>query len=403
MTKKKELGLMLAGLIFLLIAITGITYAAFNYSKTGEKVNTITTGTIQMNYTESSNVISITNALPTTDNTGKKLMNSGEYFDFSVTTTIVGNAMINWEIAAKELAESTFSGDNIKYYLTQRTGTSEVTVLSPTIYSEEQTSNEVTGRPEGMMSLATGTTTKNAIMNYRLRIWVTDTYNPQGDGGKLVYKTSINVYGKTATTLNLVMDLSGNNHQGTIIGATRKTASLSFDGKDDYINCGLANYDFQDQVTMMIKVKFSNINKNQAIFNNIEIAGLGFFLENKKISWKQHIHNEYQETGISQIVEDNRWYTVVGTYDGNKAILYIDGVKVDEQIMTGTITVSNQPIFIGANPQPDENHFAYANIEVESAAIYTKALSESEITTNFKNSIHLTDRDKLLLYYDFTS
>ncbi len=36
MTKRKELVLIIVGLIFLLIAITGIAYAAFSYSKAGE-------------------------------------------------------------------------------------------------------------------------------------------------------------------------------------------------------------------------------------------------------------------------------------------------------------------------------------------------------------------------------
>ena len=42
----------------------------------------------------------------------------GEYFDFTVKSSITGNTDINYEIAAKEEAGNTFSGNNIKYYLT---------------------------------------------------------------------------------------------------------------------------------------------------------------------------------------------------------------------------------------------------------------------------------------------
>ena len=83
--KKKDLILILIVFV-LLIAIVGISYAAFNYVGTGQKLNTITTGTITMEYVESTNVISMNNALPTTDSTGKKRLNDGEYFDFTVST-----------------------------------------------------------------------------------------------------------------------------------------------------------------------------------------------------------------------------------------------------------------------------------------------------------------------------
>ncbi len=200
MTRKKELGLMIIGLIFLLIAITGIAYAAFSYSKAGEKVNTITTGVMVMSYTESSNVISITNALPTTDATGKKLSKSGEYFDFSVASTIEGQALISYEIGVKKQSGSTMADNNIKLYLTEKNSDgTETEVTAPRVYREETSANSYTGRPVDEMSLYTGTTSSNVTKNYRLRMWVNENYNPQGDGGSLSFKVKVNVYGKSGS------------------------------------------------------------------------------------------------------------------------------------------------------------------------------------------------------------
>ncbi len=200
MTKKKELVLIMIGLGLLLIAITGITYAAFSYSKAGEKVNTITTGVMVMSYTESSNVISITNALPTTDATGKKLSKSGEYFDFSVASTVQGQALISYEIGVKKQSGSTMADNNIKLYLTEKNSDgTETEVTAPRVYREETTANSYTGRPEGEMSLYTGTTSSNVTKNYRLRMWVNENYNPQGDGGNLSFKVKVNVYGKSGS------------------------------------------------------------------------------------------------------------------------------------------------------------------------------------------------------------
>ena len=201
--KKKDLVLILIVFI-LLIAIVGISYAAFNYVGTGQKLNTITTGAISMNYIESSNVISMSNALPTTDATGKKRLNIGEYFDFTVKSSIKGNTDINYEIAAKEESGNTFSGKNIKFYLTKvNSDGTEEEAMPPKTYSEDITSNVYTGRPADMMSLFVGNLNQqgDTEIKYRLRLWVDENYNPQNDNGGLVYKVKVNVYGQTSDTV----------------------------------------------------------------------------------------------------------------------------------------------------------------------------------------------------------
>ena len=63
----------------MVIAIVGVSYAAFNYSRTGS-INTITTGAITMTYKETDNTISLTGALPTTDKTGYGKIKSWRIF-----------------------------------------------------------------------------------------------------------------------------------------------------------------------------------------------------------------------------------------------------------------------------------------------------------------------------------
>ena len=83
--------------------IVGISYAAFKFTGLGNQPNTITTGAITMEYEESTNTISMTGALPTTDATGKVRLTAGEYFDFTIKSSIKGNTNINWEIAAEDI------------------------------------------------------------------------------------------------------------------------------------------------------------------------------------------------------------------------------------------------------------------------------------------------------------
>ena len=210
MKKEKIKNILTIGVtLVLLITVIGISYAAFNYSGVGQKLNTITTGAISMNYIESSNVISMNNALPTTDNTGKKRLNTGEYFDFTVKSSIKGNTDINYEIAAKEESGNTFSGKNIKFYLTKvNSDGTEEEAMPPKTYSEDTTSNIYTGRPADMMSLFVGNLNQqgDTEIKYRLRLWVDENYNPQNDNGGLIYKVKVNVYGQTSDTVAKVED-----------------------------------------------------------------------------------------------------------------------------------------------------------------------------------------------------
>ena len=200
MKDKKKLTITLVLTLVLVITIVGISYAAFIYTGTGKTLNTITTGAISMSYEESSNVISMDKALPTTDATGKKQLKAGEYFDFTVAGNIVGGESINWEIAAEDVTSSTkkIDGSHIKLYLTTVNSSGvETEVMAPTTYKSLTKANNDTGRPANQMSLATGTTDTSFSTKYRLRMYVDESYNPQGDGGDLSFSVKVNVYGKS--------------------------------------------------------------------------------------------------------------------------------------------------------------------------------------------------------------
>ncbi len=200
MKDKKKFTITLVLTLVLVITIVGISYAAFTYAGIGKRENTITTGVLTMTYIEDTNTISMSNALPTTDATGKKRLTKGEYFDFTVSGTVKGSENINWEIAAEDVTTATkkIDGSLIKLYLTSinEDGT-ETEVMAPKTYKNETSANETTGRPTNMMSLATGTTNASFSTKYRLRMYVDESYNPQGDGGGLSFTVKVNVYGKT--------------------------------------------------------------------------------------------------------------------------------------------------------------------------------------------------------------
>ena len=200
MDKKRQLLLSIGLVLILVLMIVGISYATFKFTGLGKRENTITTGAITMEYTETTNTISMTGALPTTDATGKVRLTAGEYFDFTIKSNIQGNANINWEIAAEDITPSSakkMDGKNIKLYLTKLDSTgAETQVMAPKVYNATTSANTKTGRPSGVMSLATGTMSTSETTNYRLGMYVDEDYNPQGDGGGLSFSVKINAYGK---------------------------------------------------------------------------------------------------------------------------------------------------------------------------------------------------------------
>ena len=242
--KKRENIIIIVVLVVMVLAIVGVSYAAFNYSRTGS-INSITTGSITMTYEETDNTISLTGALPTTDKTGMVRMNPGEYFDFSISSQITGDVNINYEISAKDITvlsenQKKIDGKYIKLYLTKLNGDSEEGLMTPETYNEETTANDYTGRPEGEMSLYTSSMNSSESNNYRLRMYVTEEYNPQGDGGNLSFSVKINVYGKAGekplsagevVIENLISDSTYDDGVDTFITGTEPNNYIWYSGK----------------------------------------------------------------------------------------------------------------------------------------------------------------------------
>ena len=193
----KSTGLIIFGIIILILAVIGVSYAAIFYSKTGEKVNRVTTGTITMSYSENTNGINLTDAIPMTDEVGKSLNDENQYFDFTVSATMGGNVIINYIITAVKDDGSTLPDSAVKVYLTNINSGNETQVLAPTKLSDLQvTSLNKEGAPDGQFVLYNGNFNKTEARNYHLRMWVASDYVLPNISQ--TYKLRINVYGNVS-------------------------------------------------------------------------------------------------------------------------------------------------------------------------------------------------------------
>ena len=184
--------LSLLAITILVISVISVSFATFLRVQEGIKSNTISTGNISMNYTEDTNGISIENALPTSDMVGKTLKGKGEYFDFTINSTIVGNVSVNYEISAIKDVNSNIPDNAVKLYLEQQKSGSYEEVMAPSLFTPIDKQTNV-GSPQGSMVLMNVTKKASSVDNYRLRMWLAE--NAVVESGKY-YSVKINVYGK---------------------------------------------------------------------------------------------------------------------------------------------------------------------------------------------------------------
>jgi hypothetical protein len=76
---------------------------------------------------------------------------------------------------------------------------------------------------------------------------------------------------------------------------------------------------------------------------------------------------------------NDRWYHVVGTYNGNVAKLYVDGVEVASENKTGNLAISGNNAAIGAS---SDNEMYFSGL-IDEARIYETALTLTEIQSQY--------------------
>ncbi len=175
----KQVLLSVLAVAILVVAVVGVSFAFFTYSKQGETVNTITTGTLVFSYNEPANGILLEDAVPMSDSDAKTTLVSGRnVFDFTVTSTINGNATINYEITAKESTDQsdigTLESKYVKVSLDKVAGGSETPVKAATYYDDLTAGTIATGDKLLGTGSATNSSGSPVTTTYRLRMWMAE-------------------------------------------------------------------------------------------------------------------------------------------------------------------------------------------------------------------------------------
>lgn len=160
-------------ILILIIAVIGISYAVWSQTFKGQKENTITTGKISFSYTESeTNNIKIENALPISDEQGKKLNGNTEVFDFTVFNDSTVN--VKYDVIVTPY-KNDMDDKYIKVYLTDQNDVA----LKP--YDSEvptyNTLNDDKEEKNSKILYSSELTNVKKNEKLRLRVWVSDKFD----------------------------------------------------------------------------------------------------------------------------------------------------------------------------------------------------------------------------------
>lgn len=185
----KEFWIVLIAICLFFIVLIGIGFFTFANREKDVIVEEEAAGKITLNYSSTTNGLTITKVTPTTDAVGMK---SENYFEFSIKSKLEDDQEVEYEIAIlKNNKKSTIPDDGIKIYLEKEKDGLYTDVFGPDKYEALKSNTEI-GSKKGEMVIANVSRSESGTDNYRLRIWMSDKcILEQGD-----YSVDVNLYAK---------------------------------------------------------------------------------------------------------------------------------------------------------------------------------------------------------------
>ena len=151
-------------------------------------------------------------------------------------------------------------------------------------------------------------------------------------------------------------------HLCTVTGALWTPRGRSFDGSDDYVDCGNApSLDITgDEITLEAWVRAAVDAEPYTSILRKQDVGAPYLLS---FDDGMHFRLYTQTPGgavptVSPLTyNDNEWHHLVGTYNGVEQFLYVDGVEVASSSQSGNLVSVPGSLKIGAGSEPAQYFF----------------------------------------------
>jgi prepilin-type N-terminal cleavage/methylation domain-containing protein len=193
-----------------------------------------------------------------------------------------------------------------------------------------------------------------------------------------------------------VCDASGYNNNGTIynneaiyISSPVDGYALIFDGENDYINCGNKSSLRPNQITVEAWAKRLSEEEGGEVvvaygWSGSVAEGYKLYSTSNKIRFLIYCEtgSDITTTEIDWI--SNEWLHLVGTYDGSRKKVYLNGVEIQNISKSiGNITYPNiRSVGVGAQDL-DVSPESFFNGLIDDVRIYSVALPSTEIQKHY--------------------
>lgn len=204
----KQVVLSIVGVAILVVAIVGVSFAFFTYTRTGGQNNLINTGQLFFSFDDGASTINLVNQFPMSDTNGLKLSGNNNVCLFSIsgtTTSVVNYTIYGVAGDAPTGKDKTarFADSQIKANISATLPTG-YTFTSATGASTAKTIEAL--KSGGKIVLGTGTVTAAAVKDssaqFTLKMWVSDAVTIAETGATYTSEA----YGKLYYSMKVVVD-----------------------------------------------------------------------------------------------------------------------------------------------------------------------------------------------------
>ena len=205
-----------------------------------------------------------------------------------------------------------------------------------------------------------------------------------------------------------VKDISGFNNNGTITGTISYDSNTPRNSVCSYIADGSVSkitapiFLNNDKCTMSMWVRSKNgtvgFNSYHIPFN-IDAGQFEFSIDpNGKFRNGFYVNGtRYADTTPNPNIMDKNWHMITATFDGSNIKRYVDGVLVQTQAASGTLTGGSHTVYIGG-PYGNTNNYYSKELYESDVRYYCTALSAEDIKDLYQSSANICNNGTLMAY-----
>jgi hypothetical protein len=185
-------------------------------------------------------------------------------------------------------------------------------------------------------------------------------------------------------------DLTGNNHNGTVYGATLTTdrhgnagKAYEFDGINDYINTNSTfDYNYRTISAWLdpFEIHHAYPDNSNAIGQNSGYLDYGAFVVqfDNGIMYCNAGGSNNLNVYSNSLLTENTWFHIVLIRDGSQTRYYLNGQHVHTAVAgtDGALSTPNPILLFGVGRSTSSQYY---NGKIDDVAIFNRVLSESEI------------------------